>query len=74
MKTYQVFRNDSKIKDNCTINEAYSVLPAGSVLISGNKSEEFIHPDGKIETITEIRAYYKVPTGGHITIIENKTT
>lgn len=71
MTTYQVFRDNSQVKRSCSITEAYTMVPAGSKMISGNTSKEVICPNGKIETITEIRAHFQCPAGGTITIIQN---
>lgn len=70
MRTYQVFEDNSQVKKACSITEAYGHVKAGSKMISGNTTKEVV-VNGKIETITEIKAHYKSPQGGTVTIIEN---
>lgn len=73
MTTYQVFINDSLVADNVTVSELHKHIPAGSVLTSGNKTSVSRNPDGGVEESTEIRAVYKVPSGGHVTIVQNES-
>ena len=70
MRTYQVFEDTNLVKSNASITEAYEHVKAGSKMISGNTTKEVV-VNGKIETITEIKAHYKSPQGGTVTIIEN---
>lgn len=70
MITYQVFENDNKVKDACSITEAASHVKAGSKMISGNTLKEVWH-NGKLETINEIKSTYRTPSGGTVTIIQN---
>lgn len=71
MIKYQVFENDRMILDNATITEAYSKIPAGSKLISGNTSKSLRKDDGSEQIVEEIKAVYQVPCKGlKITVIQ----
>lgn len=70
MTTYQIFRGDEMIADNININELFNLIPAGSQLISGNRTEIIRKPNGCFEQHTEVKAVYKLMTGFNLTVIQ----
>lgn len=72
MKTYTLFQGDVRLKDNCSLSEAYKLIPAGSEIVSGNKTEKVYENNKLVEEVVEFRAIYKTPRGDRFTIIENK--
>lgn len=72
MKTYTIFEGSVRLKDNATLSEAYKLIPAGSEIVSGNKTEKVYENNKLVDEIIEFRAIYKTPRGDRFTIIENK--
>lgn len=73
MKTYTIAKSTGEIMgQGKSITEAMQLLPAGSVLVSGNKTEK-TKKEGEAEEIREIiQATYKTPQVTYISIIEEK--
>jgi len=71
MTTYQVFKDNDLIKGNASITEAYHHVPAGSKLISGTTCKSIVKPEGGLEEVIEVKAVFKIRSGGHVTIIQN---
>ena len=72
MKTYQVFRDKNLVGDKLSLSDAQKLIPAGSTLCSGNTTRQKTKPEGGLETITEIKATYRIPCKeGYVTIIQN---